>query len=422
MTDIRSRRPVLPGVVAGVALVGALVAAAVIAPLSAPAAHAAGSVKVANAEGTATADPDYATPVTVTGSGFQSITGGFGGVYVLFGWVDPASWRPSQGGEVGADYRYVPDSEAKDNAGFQRFVAFPGSDTADAANAVMDAAGGWTVDLVIPGASFESRDRNGDVGSVDCREVQCGIITIGAHGVKNAGNETFTPITFAAGAGASGGAGAGAAAGGAGAAAGSADAPAAAPASGASAARVGYTASTAIAGNALSFAGRGFAPGEQVVATLDDGVAAVGPLVAGAAGEVAAVLDVPADLRAGTHVLILTGAASGAVAQTEVTVQAADAAAPLLPAATASPAVPPWLWIVLAVAVLVTAVLLLTSLVTALVRASRRRRARRAAARSASGAGAASAPVVPTPPAATPTTAGAVAAAADTEVLETVRR
>ncbi|MDO9396930.1 MAG: hypothetical protein Q7T71_10325, partial [Herbiconiux sp.] len=202
MTDIRPRRLLLPVA----AVVAALAVSAVVAPVSAPPVHAAGSVSVANAEGTATADPDYATPVTVTGSGFQSITGGFGGVYVLFGWVDPASWRPSQGGEVGGDYRYVPDSEAKDNAGFQRFVAFPGSDTADAANAVMDASGGWSVDLVIPGASFESRDRNGDVGAVDCRQVQCGIITIGAHGVKNASNETFTPITFAPGAGSGAGA------------------------------------------------------------------------------------------------------------------------------------------------------------------------------------------------------------------------
>ncbi len=43
-----------------------------------------------------------------------------------------------------------------------------------------------------------------------------------------------------------------------------------------------------------------------------DGVAAVGPLQAGASGEVAGVLQLPADTVAGTHTLRLSGAASGA--------------------------------------------------------------------------------------------------------------
>ena len=37
--------------------------------------------------------PTAQTELTVTGSGFQSVQGGFGGIYVMFGWVDPAgSW------------------------------------------------------------------------------------------------------------------------------------------------------------------------------------------------------------------------------------------------------------------------------------------------------------------------------------------
>lgn len=114
---------------------------------------------------------------------------------MLFGWVDNpsgSSWRPSAGGVVGANYGYVPDSEAKDNAGFQRFVAFPGSDTASAAHAVMGADGSWAVDMVIPGARFQAKDRSGNTTEVDCLQRSCGIITIGAHGVKNANNETFT--------------------------------------------------------------------------------------------------------------------------------------------------------------------------------------------------------------------------------------
>ena len=380
--------------------VAALAGTLAVAPVVAPPAHAAASVSVANAAGSASADPDVATPMTVSGAGFQAITGGFGGIYVLFGWVD-SGWRPSEGGASGSDYRYVPDQEAKENAGYQRFVAFQGSETESAANAVMDASGGWSVDITIPGASFESEDRSGGVSSVDCREVQCGIITIGAHGVVNPSNETFTPIAFTA---AAGGAAAPAAGGAAAPAAG--EAAGAVPAAGgiATAARVGYTATTAVAGNALSFAGRGFTAGEQVVATLDDGVVAVGPLTAGIAGEVAGVLSLPADLRAGTHVLILTGAASGAVAQTEVAVTAAGGAAGATTGGTgalvgqaAAPAseVPAWLYLVMAFAILVALTLLLISLGTSLVRARRRRRARRVeAAAVAAAAAAAQAEVV----------------------------
>ncbi|MCS7475340.1 hypothetical protein ACFFQW_31430 [Umezawaea endophytica] len=146
---------------------------------------------------TGTADPDYATAIDLSGSGFQSIPKGHGGIYVLFGWVaDP--WRPSQGGAAGVTYRYVQDSEAKDNNGFQRFVAFPDSDTASAANGgVIAADGTWRTRIVVPGARFKAADRTGSVTEVDCRQVRCGVITIGAHGVVNPTNETFTPITFA---------------------------------------------------------------------------------------------------------------------------------------------------------------------------------------------------------------------------------
>ena len=84
---------------------------------------------VANPDGQAKIDPTYATTLTVSGSGFQSVKGGHGGIYVFFGTVKPG-WQPSKGGATGEDYFYVPDSEAKDNQGFQRYVAFPGSDTA----------------------------------------------------------------------------------------------------------------------------------------------------------------------------------------------------------------------------------------------------------------------------------------------------
>ena len=157
-------------------------------------ASAAGAARVIVAP--AVADPDYATTLQLTGSGFQSVKNGFGGIYVFFGWVDK-TWRPSQGGESGVDYVYVQDSEAKDNRGFQRFVSYPGDPTASSANGGQVAAdGSWATSLIVPKATFPARGRSGAIEQIDCRKVQCGIITIGGHGVVNATNETFTPISF----------------------------------------------------------------------------------------------------------------------------------------------------------------------------------------------------------------------------------
>ncbi|MDT8913370.1 hypothetical protein [Amycolatopsis sp. PS_44_ISF1] len=186
---------------------GPLAAVAVAAPAAAvqPAAVPAAAVPAAAPPAAAvrvtpaTADPDYATVLEVRGSGFQSVPRGFGGVYLLFGWVAGGAWPPSQGGASGATYRYVPDEEAKDNRGFQRFISFPGGETAASANGgEMTADGSWSTRLVVPGARFKATDRDGHVVDVDCLETRCGLITVGAHGVANANNETFTPVSFAA--------------------------------------------------------------------------------------------------------------------------------------------------------------------------------------------------------------------------------
>ncbi|PWD50297.1 hypothetical protein C8046_06085 [Serinibacter arcticus] len=184
------------------ALLGAVVVAtaALTVLVPAPDARAAGRVSVSSDLGSATASLDGATTVTLAGSGFQSVQGGFGGVYVLFGWVsDPGGggWAPSNGGATGATYVYVPDAESGANAGYSRFIAFPGSSTAGEAHGEIAADGTWSTTMVIPGPTFTGLDRDNAPTPVDCREVTCGIITIGAHGVKNATNETFTPVTFA---------------------------------------------------------------------------------------------------------------------------------------------------------------------------------------------------------------------------------
>ena len=136
------------------------------------------------------------TAVTVSGTGFQSIRGGFGGIYVLFGTVTSDNWQPSKGGVTGKDYSYAADDETKP-AGYESLVVFPGSATSYAATGgEISADGSWQSKLTIPGAKFTTYDRSGNASEVDCTTVQCGIITIGAHGQINANNESFTPVTF----------------------------------------------------------------------------------------------------------------------------------------------------------------------------------------------------------------------------------
>ncbi len=138
------------------------------------------------------------TVLDLTGSGFQSVAGGMGGIYVAFGWVTPdGDWAPSAGGVSGTDYLTAPDDEQADNDGYLKFVTFPGSQTEAAANGgVLNDDGTWATELAVPPATFEALDRDGNSATVNCLEVTCGVITIGAHNIKNANNETFTPVTF----------------------------------------------------------------------------------------------------------------------------------------------------------------------------------------------------------------------------------
>ncbi|WP_110241685.1 hypothetical protein [Nocardioides gilvus] len=319
------------------ARVAALVvlASAALTGMAAGPAQAAGGVTVDAAGQGAVIDSTYSTELRVRGSGFQSIKGGHGGVYVWFGTVN-GKWQPSKGGQSGVNYVYVPDKESKDNAGFQRYVAFPGSSTASAANGgVMSGKGAWEVRLMVPGPEFEAVGRNGEITRVDCRKVTCGVITIGAHGVKNANNETFTPVELGdlSETGAvekpdtSGTRGSGA--GGAGAAVPRTDAAPAGSgvtesgsgdrtgvergATGPRAAKKGPAElsvdhAAAFVGRAMSFAVTGLTPGEQFTAVLDDGLAAAGPFVAGDDGGASGLIGLPASTEPGTHELRLYGA------------------------------------------------------------------------------------------------------------------
>lgn len=190
----RRRRPLaiaaLTAVLTGLALGGAVAPAQAV---------GAGTVTV-----TVTGDPskvgvaDTAAPtkLTVSGSGFQSIAGGFGGIYVLFGWNAGPGWEPSAGGSTGVSYRYVAD-DPNAPAGYQLFVPFPGSATeAEGNGGTVNADGTWSAELTIAGPVFTPVDAVDTGETIDCTQVQCGIMTIGAHGVVNPSNESFTPIAF----------------------------------------------------------------------------------------------------------------------------------------------------------------------------------------------------------------------------------
>ncbi|GGD27355.1 hypothetical protein [Nocardioides daphniae] len=296
------------------AALAAVVASAALTVGATSPAHAAGDVTVDAGGRGAVIDRTYSTELRVRGTGFQSVKGGHGGIYVWFGTVN-GDWRPSKGGKSGVNYVYVPDSETKDNAGFQRYVAFPGSSTAASANGgTMSASGAWDVKLMVPGPTFTAVGRNGKATEVDCRKVTCGVITIGAHGVRNGNNETFTPVRLADLSGTPaaqqpatdepGNAPAAAQAGGA---------PAATPVKAAKGpAKLTVDHASAFSGRAMSFTVTNLTPGEQLTVVLDDGLAASGPFVVGADGVATGVVSLPASLGGGTHELRVFGASKKA--------------------------------------------------------------------------------------------------------------
>lgn len=166
---------------------------------------------------------DRPTTVTVSGTGYLVPPHAadkqlMGGVYVLFGWVQPGnSWGPSHtngvntDGQFGYSYNYAGISRGADTrddgTGHNRFVSFtsggPSGESTEF-HMSMDPAypdnsrGSWTTTITIPGAVYTYLDPVTNAPkAVDCRVVQCGIYTIGAHGVKSQTNERFFPISFA---------------------------------------------------------------------------------------------------------------------------------------------------------------------------------------------------------------------------------
>ena len=120
----------------------------------------------------------------------------FGGAYTMFGVIelrednDPGSWAPTKRGASGSNYDYAGEAGK-----YQLMVNYPGN-TTEPGSPTMDENGNWVLeDHPIPGPQFTSQ---GGV-EIDClaEGVQCGFMTIGAHGQRSSGVEVFTPVEFA---------------------------------------------------------------------------------------------------------------------------------------------------------------------------------------------------------------------------------
>lgn len=152
--------------------------------------------------------------VTVTGRSYLQPphvcgTNVFGGIYLFFGWVQPGGqWGPSfksstsTQGLFGTSYSYPGEgggAETRDDGtGTIRLISFTaGGESGTSTPFHMDGQGNWQSNLTVRGATYSYTDlRTGASSSVDCRVVQCGVFTIGAHGKASRTNERFTPINF----------------------------------------------------------------------------------------------------------------------------------------------------------------------------------------------------------------------------------
>jgi hypothetical protein len=152
--------------------------------------------------------------VTVTGRSYLQPphvcgTNVFGGIYLFFGWVQPGGqWGPSfksstsTQGLFGTSYSYPGEgggAETRDDGtGTIRLISFTaGGESGTSTPFHMDGQGNWQSNLTVRGATYSYTDlRTGASNSVDCRIVQCGVFTIGAHGKSSRTNERFTPINF----------------------------------------------------------------------------------------------------------------------------------------------------------------------------------------------------------------------------------
>lgn len=158
---------------------------------------------------------DETAVVTVTGRSYLLPphvcgTDVFGGIYLFFGWVQPGGqWGPSfksstsTQGLFGTTYSYPGEgggAETRDDGtGTVRLISFTaGGESGTSTPFHMDGQGNWQSNLTVRGSTYSFTDlRTGASQRVDCKVVQCGVYTIGAHGKASRTNERFVPINFA---------------------------------------------------------------------------------------------------------------------------------------------------------------------------------------------------------------------------------
>lgn len=218
------KTPFLRPLLASVVAVGAL-GASLVTALTASAQYGADLRVNGQKEITLTGNGPWTVHVTGTNYTAPAVapsTGG--GVYILFGEVKLANWGPSHRGSggnglFGHAYTYGGDADystrSDDGSGLNRFVAFhPVGADANATDFFMTLGAqsgitrpgsfgtgrsGANLTLTIPSPVFTYvNPMNDQPVTVDCRTANCGVYTIGAHGVAERANEQFVRIKFAA--------------------------------------------------------------------------------------------------------------------------------------------------------------------------------------------------------------------------------
>jgi hypothetical protein len=154
------------------ALVAATVASAGLVTLSAEPAFAA---PVVNATPSTGANPAGQT-FQVSGSGFSATANGGLGVYVAFG-PDPA---------------LHPSDWFNNISHYQTAVWVHPGGTGTATNKNMNANGTFSFTLT----NADGSPLTATYGSTNCRQIQCGIVTMAAHGSTDRSQDSFRPISF----------------------------------------------------------------------------------------------------------------------------------------------------------------------------------------------------------------------------------
>lgn len=219
------KHPILRSLLAGIVAAGAIGASLIIAP-AASAQYGADLRVNGQKEITLTGNGPWTVHVTGTNYTAPAVapsTGG--GVYVLFGEVKLANWGPSHRGSggnglFGHAYTYGGDADyatrSDDGSGLNRFAAFyPVGADANATDFFMTLGAqsgitkpgsfgtgrsGANLTITIPSPVFTYvNPMNDQPVTVDCRTANCGVYTIGAHGVAERANEQFVRIKFVAG-------------------------------------------------------------------------------------------------------------------------------------------------------------------------------------------------------------------------------